>query len=68
MNQSVKDTVQVIFEIVMILASIGVLTALFKKVYSSIKNSITYFANLDNRVKELENKINKKRGKRKPKK
>lgn len=60
MSTEFKDTVQVIFEIVMVLASVGVLIALFKNVFTKVKNALLYFRNLETRLKALESKKKRK--------
>lgn len=60
MSKEFKDYVQVIFEIVMILASLGLCVALIKKVYTYIKEKLLFFVNVDKRLKALENKKRRK--------
>lgn len=67
MSQEFKDVVQVVFEIVMILASIGVLIALFKTLYNKIKSGLLYFVNVDKRLTALEKKVNRRKTKTKTK-
>lgn len=54
-----KDTVQITFEIIVILASLGVVMALIKKAYTVIKNGLLYFSNVGKRLTALEKKVNR---------
>lgn len=62
-----KDTVQITFEIIVILASLGVVGALFKNLYTKFKKALLYFHNIESRLENVEKKIYKPKRKTKTK-
>lgn len=60
-----EKIIELTFKVVVILASLGVVGALFKSAYTQIKKGLLYFANVEQRITALENKLNR-RKKKKP--
>lgn len=59
MNSETEKIIEMIFKVVVILASLGVVVALFKKVFNYVKQKFLFFVNLEQRITDLEKRKSK---------